>query len=386
MVVFGVKFDLNALEKEFTASYDGCLRDKCAARAYTTQLHTTYIRSMSASLGLKNSLFAFIGIDEGRDEFPHTATLLSEWTTLSLVGDPKYMNASHSYAVEVSPHLPASDRCPPNERAMPKRFFEPYDMQLPIPSPLSAPLPDTSYFYPLSLVWDVARTAAGYPDTLKHQINLVGGGRGATKAAEIGIQMLQHDVNILTRPRSLLLFSAASNVSCARVHVSELHGCQLLENNTRLHCPKSDIAVFNGLLPPSVDYGELLLSSRYCLNLAGSWVTATVRLYDIIQSGCIPVIVTDDFVPPFADFLDWRKFAIFLRTVHVPHIESILRSIPPEIELQMRTRLVQVRPAFSWQALPFWQVFWNTLRIAFKRRTQVLSERVQMSFGDRQRS
>eukprot|EP00386_Alphamonas_edax_P006413 GDKI01020775.1.p1 GENE.GDKI01020775.1~~GDKI01020775.1.p1 ORF type:complete len:343 (+),score=76.79 GDKI01020775.1:263-1291(+) len=175
---------------------------------------------------------------------------------------------------------------------------------------------------------------------------------------------------LLTAYRPYLFFSAASNISCVRRHLAEMYvhkNAHLEENNLRdTKGPPNDIIVFDGHVPKGEDkpvYGDYLRMSRYCPNAAGALSTATIRLYDAIQSLCIPVLITDDFSPPFADFLDWTQFAIFIRTAHVEHMESILRSISPENELRYRTRLLQVRRVMTWNSRVFWLFFWNQLRV-----------------------
>jgi len=51
--------------------------------------------------------------------------------------------------------------------------------------------------------------------------------------------------------------------------------------------------------------------------------------------GCIPVIVSDDFQPPLDKWLPWRQFAVFVPTVDIPFLESVLRSISDRRRLEM---------------------------------------------------
>lgn len=52
-------------------------------------------------------------------------------------------------------------------------------------------------------------------------------------------------------------------------------------------------------------------SSEFCLHPAGDTPTSC-RLFDAIQSLCIPVIVSDDIELPFEGMLDYSKFSVFV--------------------------------------------------------------------------
>ena len=54
---------------------------------------------------------------------------------------------------------------------------------------------------------------------------------------------------------------------------------------------------------------ELAISSKFALIVEGYGYNA-MRLVDLMSAGCIPVIVTDHYVLPFNDLLDWESFSI----------------------------------------------------------------------------
>ncbi len=66
-----------------------------------------------------------------------------------------------------------------------------------------------------------------------------------------------------------------------------------------------DISV-GGFVP---DYHSLLGQSIFCLAPRGitPW---TIHLYVSILVGCIPIIISDHFILPYANLLDYNKFSI----------------------------------------------------------------------------
>eukprot|EP00747_Dinoflagellata_sp_TGD_P206386 gnl/TRDRNA2_/TRDRNA2_80108_c0_seq1.p1 gnl/TRDRNA2_/TRDRNA2_80108_c0~~gnl/TRDRNA2_/TRDRNA2_80108_c0_seq1.p1 ORF type:complete len:468 (+),score=92.98 gnl/TRDRNA2_/TRDRNA2_80108_c0_seq1:119-1522(+) len=59
----------------------------------------------------------------------------------------------------------------------------------------------------------------------------------------------------------------------------------------------------------SLRYSFLMGNTHFCLIPRGrGWWT--VRLFEAFYAGCIPVILSDEQVLPFEDFLDWEQFSI----------------------------------------------------------------------------
>jgi hypothetical protein len=55
--------------------------------------------------------------------------------------------------------------------------------------------------------------------------------------------------------------------------------------------------------------------------------------------GCIPVIIADDIVLPFADAIPWEEIGVFVAEEDVPHLDTFLTSIPPEVILRKQRLL-----------------------------------------------
>jgi hypothetical protein len=72
----------------------------------------------------------------------------------------------------------------------------------------------------------------------------------------------------------------------------------------------------------------LLQNTRYGLIIAG-WGYHTWRLYEVLAAGMVPVIVMDDWVMPFSEFLDWKRFAVVVPESRLADLPEILRDISP---------------------------------------------------------
>ena len=67
---------------------------------------------------------------------------------------------------------------------------------------------------------------------------------------------------------------------------------------------------------------------------------------------CIPVIISDNFIPPFFEILNWESFAVFVTEEEIPNLRNILLSISEERYLEMHKRVKKVQEHFPWHAEP----------------------------------
>lgn len=76
-------------------------------------------------------------------------------------------------------------------------------------------------------------------------------------------------------------------------------------------------------LPRQRHYYDILLASKFCLCPRGASPNS-IRLFEAMQLGVAPVIITSDWVFPKGP--DWGSFAIVLRERDIPKLESIVQS------------------------------------------------------------
>lgn len=114
-----------------------------------------------------------------------------------------------------------------------------------------------------------------------------------------------------------------------------------------------DMKIF-GKLPQVKDdrnYVNYMKSSKFCICAKGSEVNSP-RVVEAIFYECVPVIISDNFVPPFFEFLDWESFAVFIQEKDIPNLKTILLSIRNKRYLEMHQRVKQVQQHFLWHVKP----------------------------------
>ncbi|XVE60832.1 hypothetical protein DITRI_Ditri05aG0158300 [Diplodiscus trichospermus] len=89
-------------------------------------------------------------------------------------------------------------------------------------------------------------------------------------------------------------------------------------------------------------------SSEFCLHPAGDTPTSC-RLFDAIQSLCIPVIVSDNIELPFEGMVDYSTFSVFVAVsdaLRPNWLVSHLRSFSEKQRNEFRQNMAKVQPAF----------------------------------------
>ncbi|OMO98071.1 Exostosin-like protein [Corchorus capsularis] len=110
-----------------------------------------------------------------------------------------------------------------------------------------------------------------------------------------------------------------------------------------------DMKVF-GRLPNvrgKMNYVQYMKSSKYCLCPRGYEVNSP-RVVEAIFYECVPVIISDNFVPPFFEVLNWESFAVFVLEKDIPNLKKILLSIPEKRYRQMQLRVKRIQQHFLW--------------------------------------
>ncbi|KAL0718172.1 hypothetical protein Bca4012_067494 [Brassica carinata] len=114
-----------------------------------------------------------------------------------------------------------------------------------------------------------------------------------------------------------------------------------------------DLKIF-GKLPRSKgnkNYLQFMKTSKYCICAKGYEVNSP-RVVEAIFYDCVPVIISDNFVPPFFEALNWESFAVFVLEKDIPNLKKILMSISERRYRQMQMRVKRVQKHFLWHVKP----------------------------------
>ncbi|GLT50853.1 hypothetical protein SLA2020_344170 [Shorea laevis] len=93
-------------------------------------------------------------------------------------------------------------------------------------------------------------------------------------------------------------------------------------------------------------------TSEFCLHPAGDTPTSC-RLFDAIESLCIPVIVSDNIELPFEGMIDYSEFSVFVAVSDAltPNwLVTHLRSIPARQRDEFRRNMAKVQPIFEYES------------------------------------
>nr|KAJ0204295.1 hypothetical protein LSAT_V11C500281940 [Lactuca sativa] len=107
------------------------------------------------------------------------------------------------------------------------------------------------------------------------------------------------------------------------------------------HDKEPDMKIFGPMardVESKAKYRMYMKSSKYCICARG-YEVFTPRIVEAVYYECVPVIISDDYVPPFFEFLDWEGFSVFVLEKDVGNLSRILRAISDEKYQEMWERV-----------------------------------------------
>ena len=145
--------------------------------------------------------------------------------------------------------------------------------------------------------------------------------------------------------------SAYFERGCYRTRLADLHDPM---NGVQVITPckfKNDRKAFHAFCAAAEKRAELspsyddLLNSTFCLVPGGSHPNS-YRLAEVMSAGCIPVLVGDDFVLPFASFIDWSSVGFSVCATCADAILPRLRAMATEQVEAMRANVLRAHARY----------------------------------------
>ncbi|XP_012468226.1 probable glycosyltransferase At5g03795 [Gossypium raimondii] len=134
---------------------------------------------------------------------------------------------------------------------------------------------------------------------------------------------------------------------------------------------KDDEIKVHKYLPQGINYYEMMRSSKYCLCPSG-YEVASPRIVEALYNGCVPVLISKSYVPPFSDVLRWKSFSVVVSVEDIPRLKEILMKISSRQYIRMQRRVLQVRRHFEFHSPPKrFDVFHMILHSIWLRRLNV---------------
>ena len=96
-----------------------------------------------------------------------------------------------------------------------------------------------------------------------------------------------------------------------------------------------------------------LKSSVFCIAPRGN-AAWSPRLDEAMNAECIPVIMADNYDPPWSSVLDYSTFSVRINENNVQDVKTILAAVPTDERKRLHSNLLRAKKVFRWTA-------WNNM-------------------------
>lgn len=93
------------------------------------------------------------------------------------------------------------------------------------------------------------------------------------------------------------------------------------------------------------DFQQTANHSKYALAPRG-YTPTSFRLYEAMALGSVPVYISDKFLLPYAERLEWMEFCVICGEAQIPDLPARLANIPEEWRLTAVDRLAAIYPLY----------------------------------------
>ncbi|XP_076147692.1 exostosin-2 [Alosa pseudoharengus] len=151
---------------------------------------------------------------------------------------------------------------------------------------------------------------------------------------------------------TILLLDKCSNLSQGHTHTHAHTHAQA--QSPRKRCARGQV----------YDYPQILQESSFCVVLRGARLGQAV-LSDVLQAGCVPVIMADSYILPFSEVLDWKRASVVIPEEKLPEMYTILKNIPHRQVEEMQR-----------QARWFWEAYFSSMKAIGLTTLQIINDRI----------